>query len=524
MDQLKKAWDGVNRYLFWIVCLVVAAVALSAGIVNARKLNAARNKLELEINSDIAKVEKVKSTTAETGSDSVKAHPNRYTAQGMGEQIKLAADEALQAWDLRYKSQSPSFVWPKDLLGPATKAFESQPIPERFLPTGKLVNPEEAATATVNADESADSSIEEISTINTQELDKFAQVIHLQMPRIASIIGARWEFNVPEEDRSDTADSQEAGGNVLEARGAAGRSRGKDGVKVEKEVVQWRKADQERWNNLVTNFKAYSRLPTNRPTLPMALYIQQDLWLLEALFKIIKEVNGDADAKDNADIKKIDHIFFGRNALGMSGSIEAPNARLLKQAIDQGKKREVPKPSKALAVTAPAAPVTISPTSRDFLNGRYVNGRFEPLPAATVRTAIGTGKLSNSAELIVAKRIPFRIAFEMDERRIPEFLAACANSPFRFEVRQVRINRHVPGQTVAADGKAVGGESTNSGDAAEAGAGLRGTTIQAPKMVATRTNYDVKVEFYGFVKVYNPVNYRLLQSPADSSGSQTASR
>jgi hypothetical protein len=342
------------------------------------------------------------------------------------------------------------------------------------------------------------------------------------MPQLAAIIGAKWAFATEAAEESQPAEeAEELGvGGVTRGGNLAQRA---DGVKVEKEVVQWREADQRRWYDLVTNFQAISRLPRNRPTLPMALYIQQDLWLLDALFTVIKQVNGDADAMDNADIKRIDHIFFGRDALGMAGTVSLPNARLRRQAIDQGKGREVPAATGVAATAPPAPAITIMPNSRDFLHGRYVNSRFEPLAADTVRDAIASEQLSNNAELIVAKRIPFRVGFVMDERRIPEFLAACANSPFRFEVRQVRINRHVPGQTASLDGKTVGGESDAFAQGESVAAQVRGGgTNQPVKTVATRTNYDVNVEFYGIIKLYNPVNNKLLETPGGPAASQTA--
>lgn len=523
MDQLKKILDGVKKYSFWLICVAVCAVVLATAIMNAQSMNAARAKLEADINSDIAKVEKVMKTTAETGSDTVNAHPNQTTIDGMKEQIKLAADEAVAAWQMRYAKQAPAYVWPEDLLGPTVaERFRLQAVPEKYLPTGKLVKPADAANAAKATD---DSDAEEITTITAPELSKYGEVIYQRMPQLASIIGAKWAYDPDAEEaqQANNADSEGVGSNLLQGRGTNPNAQSGAGVKIEKQVVEWRKADQDRWYNMVTNFKAISRLPSNRPTLPMALYIQQDLWLLESLFKIIKEVNGEADARDNADIKKIDHIYFGRDAQGMSGEIATPNARLLKEAKDQQKERTLP-PVAKVAAAAAAPKLTVSANSRDFLHGRYVNGKFEPLPASTVREAIGIDKLSSNAELIVAKRIPFRIAFEMDERKIAKFLAACANSPFRFEVRQVRINRHIPGQTIAADGKTMGGDT---GQQDESGAASGGRRMAAGnkdnKEVATRTNYDVKVEFYGIVKIYNPVNRKLLDS-ADATAGQTASK
>ena len=46
----------------------------------------------------------------------------------------------------------------------------------------------------------------------------------------------------------------------------------------------------------------------------------------------------------------------------------------------------------------------------------------------------------------------------MDERRIADFMAACANSPFAFEIQQVRWNKHQPGgETIALSGNSFQG-------------------------------------------------------------------
>jgi hypothetical protein len=114
--------------------------------------------------------------------------------------------------------------------------------------------------------------------------------------------------------------------------------------------------------------------------------------------------------------------------------------------------------------------------------------------------------------------VPVRIALKMDERKIADFMAACANSPFAFEIQQVRWNRHTPG----------GDEITLNGDGGSAGAstekrsgmgndlGMDGFNANPVDVVPveTRTNYDVYVEFFGIVKIYNPVREEDLKRAA----------
>ena len=76
----------------------------------------------------------------------------------------------------------------------------------------------------------------------------------------------------------------------------------------------------------------------------------------------------------------------------------------------------------------------------------YVDTKFEPIASEEVLKVVKGAELPEShLELIIAKRLPVRIGLRMDERKISDFMAACINSPFSFEIQQVRINRHAPG-------------------------------------------------------------------------------
>jgi hypothetical protein len=72
----------------------------------------------------------------------------------------------------------------------------------------------------------------------------------------------------------------------------------------------------------------------------------------------------------------------------------------------------------------------------------------------------------------------------------------------------------------------MGGDSDafSAGEAAASQLRGGGGANQPMRTVATRTNYDVKVEFYGIIKVYNPVNKKLLESTGDPAASQTAAK
>jgi len=152
--------------------------------------------------------------------------------------------------------------------------------------------------------------------------------------------------------------------------------------------------------------------------------------------------------------------------------------------------------------------------------------------------------LTDQSYLAVAKRVPVRVAVKMDERKIGDFLAAAANSPFNFEVRQFRLNKHKPGEgadLLAASGAPLGssggrpalgraggakggGGAKADDDPPAGGSGGGGGPASSEGLPGEqRQNFDVKVEFVGIVKMYNPVNPSLfgIQDDTVQSGSGT---
>ena len=109
----------------------------------------------------------------------------------------------------------------------------------------------------------------------------------------------------------------------------------------------------------------------------------------------------------------------------------------------------------------------------------------------------------------------------MDERKIPDFIAMCANSNFVFEVNQLRVNRHLEVEPIAFNGGVAkndtGGGGMMGGMPGSSGGGPGGGTSLPPlksRDVESRINFDVSVEFFGVVKLYNPVRENFLRKAA----------
>jgi hypothetical protein len=125
--------------------------------------------------------------------------------------------------------------------------------------------------------------------------------------------------------------------------------------------------------------------------------------------------------------------------------------------------------------------------------------------------------------LAVAKRIPVRLRFQLDQRKLNVLLSACGNARLPVEVRQIRVNPdHVTtGPSGGGDSgplmpgvPAFGGEG--GGPGAMPGVGMRPGMVKGNLVTdATVDPSLIDIELYGIVYIYNPVNKSQLgEAPA----------
>ena len=549
MDQLVPVIEFLKKNRFWLICGILAGVMIATWFYAAGQMDSDRNSNLADIKKRQSTHGTIMQTVANTGETTVAAHPNESSKVGMESEIDAATASVLKAWKMRYDAQAEIMTWPDEVDEKFVAAFSQFDPPETF-PADK----------------------------NQSSLLSFLLIYNLQIPktmnRICSIIGADWKY---------TSDDKDASAPMDQGReGREGDDQGRDGSSPESEtsvvddnliIVSWNEENQDLWHNKLTSFKGRDdhKLVEQVPSPSQVYMLQQDLWLLEAFFNIIKKVNGAADANDLATIKTIDHLAFGREALTQLGDISTPNAQLANAAQTaaesagnappdraelEAEKRANRKEARAAGAAGDSTTGLIY-NNQPAYHGRYVNENFEPILADEVRKVLTGAELPESnLELVVSKRVPVRFACRMDERKIPEFLTACYQwgqdgekpSPFIFEVWQVRINRHTPGEGIELQGANAavttggGGRQTAAEKAQElasgvgggAGAGLEGgeadpneaaggSGLSRSEGIETRIDYDVDVEFYGIVKIYNPVNEEMLTGKTDEDNSEPAS-
>jgi len=304
-------------------------------------------------------------------------------------------------------------------------------------------------------------------------------------------------------------------------------------------------------------FTAESELPT---TLEV-LYAQEDLWVLQSIMNIIKSANGDAETRHDAIIKELHFVRVGRSAMGLAGAISGvgqnsqggvgggmpptgmPGGGGAPSAVGPPGGGAGGMPPGASGGMPPGAGGGASPMPglsgteggagalTDLADGRYVDEQYQPLKAARLRGSL-TSRDPQDALLAVAKRMPVRMRFKLDQRRLHRVLAECGNSRLPVEIRQVRINRPAAsgsgegfndmGGGMLGGGGAPPGVSSSSppGVFGGGGEGMGGMFGGGGRQGAGNSVADasvdpnlIDVEVYGVVYIYNPVNKSQLGLP-----------
>ena len=570
MEQLAPFIEGCKKHKFWIACGICAAAMLGVFIYSSMDVNKQKADRISTLNQKLQAVDSIRNQAFATDIEDVKKHPNTGTNQETEKEIQDGKDAAWKAWQLQYERQKKLLTWPVGTLGADGAAeFERQLEMELWNVPGQAgaatprgARPGSGNTKKKDAVEKGHGDVMQ----NTRQL--YQRFIKEHMPSVAKIIGATWKF-----DDSIKIDTQTEGGGRESGASGPGQSqaagmqgiggRNQDdptaGIKFDTDTVIWDEDNQAYWNGLVTKFNGRNGNTSSIPTTAQIMATQQDLWILEALFRVVKEVNGDVKENDLVSIQRIDHVFTGLPAISTSPKVmriqidqeqNAGGARSRGRGgmgdVAGGRDK---RGSRTVTNTTGSKSKFKPEASSDPIHGRYVNNNFEPMSEAEIRKAAKAAKLEADPEYSVAKRIPFRLGVVMDEREIDNFLAMCANSPFAIEVRQIRINRHQPnevsselmaGSNMGAGGNRGRNEADGGGTVSSAGLGSQsasgggagatsgtmtgidggrgagamgnrgGGTAGSGTSVATRKNYKIKVEFSGIVKIFYKPRPKLL--------------
>ncbi len=484
MDQLRTFLAAAQRHSFWVMCAIILAVSIGSWWYSTSQLADSREAQRSKIKGVMQGL-----TTLQQNNP---LHPNEVTNQGMDALITSYGQEVADGWQSQYDRQREVLVWPES-FGDDFKAAVNE-----LRPIEKLTYP------TPIRDE-----------IEVAYRRLYRNFIEEELPNLAEIIGTEWTAS------SATAGSG-AGGSGMNYNAPPMMTEGYPGGPgsgqqqvIDTNIVAW---PQQRQQELFDSHFGFAAR-VDAPTTLEVLYAQEDIWVLTSLMNIIAATNEGAEARHDAAIKEIDFVRLGRNALGFVGQVTpigTPKSTGMVgpegSPVDGGMPASG-YPADSGYPSEGGMPGAGGGIAGDPAEGRYVDSQFQPLPAARLREAL-VSQNPQDAILSVAKRMPVRMRFIMDQRKLNRLLAECGNSKLPLEVRQVRVNR-AEGQASMSGGM-VGGSGYGEGYGGGMPGGGGGPSMDygmpgasgARNLIADASidNNAIPIEIYGVVYIYNPVN------------------
>ena len=432
MDKLKNALAVLKKYHFWVLCGVVLVVALASWFLATGDLakrydgrTSTLNKLLEDMRNIIAQHPN---------------HPNDDVNQQFKEETEELRDLVFATWEVLYKEQSAKNQLPKGLNENFKIAFK------------KLKPGEELAE---------------------EYRDHYQYFIDGHFPTLFDKIQVLRQKEPEEGEPGEGPGPREPGDFIRPvAQGGAegfeyfegemgphrGPGRGFGTPASDKElvgIVEWDEADRER---LLDRFR-WERRPT---TLEVVL-AQEDLWVYEALLRVIEQTNAGAEEsrRFEAPVRRIDSLLIGRDAVAVWEKARGTVFKI------SGAFGAAPGAGPG-AAAGPAAPMGeggemmgpgmgpgLGTAGGGLQEHRYVNKKGEPLAAGS------DGNVPHPFSEF--KMMPMQMSLYIAQKSIPTLLVHCANSNMPIEVKRLRINPEL-GETVDLSA----GQQTPSG---EGGAG-----------------------------------------------------
>jgi hypothetical protein len=471
MDQLKAAMAWLAKYHFWVLSGLIVLVGLVVWFLATSDLNARYNTRKQKIDGDFQAMQ---------GIQGEQQHPNERVIQATQAKQEDLKKKVMDAWRTLFKQQEEKNPWP-DVLGQDFVNFiKSQPVD---------------------------------AEIPAHLRETYQNFIIQRFPKLLELIDVR---------------RPKPGTKAAEKPSAAGEATG-----GESEAKPTDFTGMVFWDE--NNLKGIQE-PYKWATQPSTLQVrmaQEDLWVYEALLRIIKNTNEGARDYYKAPVRRIEAVEIGPAAAGAFsrvGSVATFGAAEGGEAAEGGAPAGEPAPPPEGDPNAAPAPgaegaAPLDNISRNLLDRRYVDSKGKPLIA---------GAPHPYPEF---KMMPIRLKLVMNQVQIPKLLSQCANSNMPVEVRQVRIRPDDSGRfevagaatAASATGPAGGGappgpEGGAPGPAAPAAPPEGGQPRPAE---GSRSSDDagqslyVPVEVLGIIYIYNPPDQAKLR-PAAAAGDAAA--
>lgn len=500
MDKVKEILALLKKHYFWVLIGVVVVVPVVVWFLATADLRSRFTARQEAIKKRFDELQAIVSNSQ---------HPNDKTIAyvrgllGSSDLPQTLKGKVFTAWELLYREQKEKNQLP-GMLGEGFKSeFESLGPNKKELPA--------------------------------EFLELYQSFIDRHLPTLREIV--RWRHPKDESGAGGVG----PGGRTTMARPPSpfGRPTGEAGGNVETVemvgVVDW---DPASWERILAHFNW-----SVRPTTHQVVLAQEDLWVYEALLRVIARTNEGATDQHQAAVKRIANLNIGRDAAaaflaaatGGSGGTEAaasPSAVAMPGGDVSG---PIATPGGTVATPSGTAGAAADTTALEaaLLNYRYVDDKGVPLAA--------------DAEPPYAefKMMPIQMELVVDQRKISRLLVECANSSMPIQILSVRTR---PGEgrplnLAAASGEASGMTAALGGEGAIAppghgggfggfggfGAGLHrggeggGSTGATTDPTDPTLYWDIPIELKGIIYIYNPPDKSKLGTGSAGRESEPAS-
>ncbi len=367
-------------------------------------------------------------------------HANDTWVNGIDKKTDEVRKEVKDVWDQLYKQQKEQvFIWPESY---GKEFLDAVPQLEAEPPT-----------------------------LSQRLRERYQQVVRQEARKLADIVDS-----APVDESGAVPDQQPADNGDLNA--------------PEHRVVWTQLAD------IVSSFE-WDQAPSPQ----MIKFMQEELWVYQALCNIVKAVNEGSRGPHDAPITAINEMLIAYPAADDAPG--APGQRILhvKAAAagtppTPGPDANRPRPnpvtrghgddSHAGAAPAEGGDAASADPDAQWKNYRYVKDTGEPMMAADL--AAGSPEYN---------LMPFRMQLVINPRDLDRLLTDCRNSVLPIEVREVRINAGTAHQSTSSRGAA-------SDDAGPA--------------IGSAPTHTERVEVSGVVYLIKPPDLQKLGEPAPAEG------
>ena len=295
-------------------------------------------------------------------------------------------------------------------------------------------------------------------------------------------------------------------------------------------IVEWDKTNRD----AITKPFFWTEIPDTE----QVRLSQEDLWVYEALLRIIKDVNKGATGYDDAPIRRIDALEIGRDAVASWQKVREQVFRGLGGGVGVGVGGMGGRPN--LPPRGPMSPPApgqsgMSASRKDMMTrmgpmgpGRMGMGAQEKASPLTDRYVDANGEpLADPAKppFEEFKMMPICLRLLISEKKIPQLLAECANSNMPISVRAVRLAPDAgEAITLAGTGPLAGIMGPGAGPARREAPPTRSRSMPGEERQASgEPRGYLPIEVDGIIYIYNPPDMKKLGTGTTGVGqSETA--